>query len=46
MRNMPVIWDLLRVAMRRRAEACIQAGGGLVERLLQGNVIISIGERT
>jgi hypothetical protein len=26
-RNMPGIWDRLRVAMRRRAEACIQAGG-------------------
>jgi hypothetical protein len=33
-RNMPGIWDRLRVAMRRRAEACIQAGGGHVEHLL------------
>jgi hypothetical protein len=27
-RNMPEILDRLRVAMRRRAEACIRAGGG------------------
>jgi hypothetical protein len=33
-RNMPGIWDSLRVAMRRRDEACIQAGGGHVEYLL------------
>jgi hypothetical protein len=26
-RNMPGIWDRLRVAMRRRVEACIQAAG-------------------
>jgi hypothetical protein len=27
-RNMPGIWDRLRKAMRRRAEACIHTGGG------------------
>jgi hypothetical protein len=32
-RNMPGIWDRLRVAMRRRAEACIQAAGGHMEHL-------------
>jgi hypothetical protein len=33
-RNMPGIWDRLRMAMRRRAEACIQAAGGHMEHLL------------
>jgi hypothetical protein len=32
-RNMSGIWDRRRVAMRRRAEACIQAGGGHMEHL-------------
>jgi hypothetical protein len=36
-RNMPGIWDRLRLAMRRRAEACVQAGGGHVEHLLFSN---------
>jgi hypothetical protein len=27
-RDTPGIWDRLLVAMRRRAEACVQAGGG------------------
>jgi hypothetical protein len=34
MRNMPGIWDRLRVAIRRRAVACIQARGGHIESLL------------
>jgi hypothetical protein len=33
-RNMPGIWNRLRVAMRSRAEACIQAGLGHMEHLL------------
>jgi hypothetical protein len=37
-RNMPGIWHRLRVAMRHRAEPCIQAGGGHMEHLLQGSV--------
>jgi hypothetical protein len=32
-RNIPGIWDHLRVKMRRRAEACNQAGGGHMEHL-------------
>jgi hypothetical protein len=32
--NTPGIWDRLQVSMRRRAEACIQAGGGHMEHLL------------
>jgi hypothetical protein len=32
-RNMPGIWDRLRVAMRRRSEAPIQVGGGHMEHL-------------
>jgi hypothetical protein len=32
-RNMSGIWDRLRVAMRHRAETCIQAGGGHMEHL-------------
>jgi hypothetical protein len=31
---MPGICDHLRMSMRRRAEACIQAGGGHMEHLL------------
>jgi hypothetical protein len=31
--NMPGIWDCLRVAMRRQAEACIQAESGHMEHL-------------
>jgi hypothetical protein len=37
-RNMPGIWDRLRVAMRRQAKPCIQAGGAHMEHLLQDNV--------
>jgi hypothetical protein len=36
--SMQRIWDRLLVAMRRRAEACIQAGDGQIEHLLQGHV--------
>jgi hypothetical protein len=36
--NMPGIWDRLWVTMRRRAEACIRAGGEHMEHLLYGNV--------
>jgi hypothetical protein len=32
--KLPGIWDRLQVAMRRRAEACIQAGGRHMEHLL------------
>jgi hypothetical protein len=38
--NMPEIWDRLRVAMRRRAEPCIQAGDAHMEHLLQCNVAL------
>jgi hypothetical protein len=34
LRNIPGMWDRLRVAIRRRAEACIQAGGGHMEHLM------------
>jgi hypothetical protein len=33
-RNMTGIWDRVRLAVRRRAEACVQAGGGHMEHLL------------
>jgi hypothetical protein len=33
-RNMPRIWDRLRVAMRLQAEARITAGGGHMKQLL------------
>jgi hypothetical protein len=33
-RNMPGICDRLRMAMRRRTEACVQTGGGHMEHLL------------
>jgi hypothetical protein len=33
-RNMPGICDRLRMAMRRRAVACIQTGSGHMEHLL------------
>jgi hypothetical protein len=36
--NMLGIWDCLRVAMRCQVEVCIEAGGGHLEHLLQGNV--------
>jgi hypothetical protein len=34
----PEILNRLRFAMRHRAEACIEAGGGHTEHLLQGSV--------
>jgi hypothetical protein len=37
-RNMSEISERLQVAMRRRAEACVQAGGKPMEHLLYGYV--------
>jgi hypothetical protein len=39
---MPDIWDRLRVAMRHRAEACTQAGGGHKEHLLHFRACVHI----
>jgi hypothetical protein len=35
LRNIPGIWDRLRVAMRHQAESYIQAGGAHMEHLLE-----------